>query len=247
MNVSASAPKSEHARSTSPTTTARSAIRRVSRKVFAARIASAPKRNSPSASSIQAAGERASGTPGTSRGTSTPTRLTVRTIATTAATRPSRTGIDRRSLTTARRREGEDRRTDRERGGAGQRDDAVLPDEHAGRDEPVHGKERGHDREPSGDDDRAGVTAPRPDRHQHERRGSGGERAHADAVEVHPQRRHHHHAAEQPEHEHREQRHPDEEADPGDRHAQPHPSRYRQDWAELKAVRSESAGSGAKQ
>ena len=73
-------------------------------------------------------------------------------------------------------------------------------------------------------DHRASVTAPRPDRHQHERRGGSDKRAHADAVEVHPQRRHHHHAPEQPEPEHRQQRHPDEEADSGDRHVQPHPS-----------------------
>ena len=70
-----------------------------------------------------------------------------------------------------------------------------------------------------------------------------GQRADADAVEVHPQRRHHHHAAAQPEREDREQRHPDEEADPGDRQVQPHPDPYRHDRERTQAPDSGRWGS----
>ena len=146
-------------------------------------------------------------------------------------------GIDRRSFTTA---SVERARTAAPTGSVAapvSAIDPVLPDEHAGRDEPVHGEERGHDREPAGDDHRAGVTAPRPDRHQHERRGGSDERAHADAVEVHPQRRHHHHAAEQPEPEHGQQA-PPRRAGGSRRSARATASqRYRQDWAGTQAPR----------
>ena len=70
--------------------------------MFAARIASAPKNASPTTRSAQAAGERASGTDGTSRGTRMPTALTATIAATTTPTSQSRKGIERRPLNTAR-------------------------------------------------------------------------------------------------------------------------------------------------
>ena len=239
MNVRARAPKSEHARSTRPTTTARSVIRRVSRNVFAARIASAPKKINPIASSVHAAGERASGTPGRAAAREPRAGLTDRTIATTTIRDEAEQDGDRPAIVDdGEGRERQNRGADRERGGARERNHAVLSDEHTGSDEPVHREDRGHDREPACDHDRAGVATTRADGHQDERRRRGGQGADADAVEVHPQGRHDHHATEQPEPENGDQRHPGEEANPGDRHAESHPSHIDRIEAELKPARA---------
>ena len=155
-------------------------------------------------------------------------------MATVAATRPSRPGNRATLVDHSHRREGEDRRTDRERSRSRQRHDTVLSHEHARCDESVHGEDRCHDREPARHDNRPRVTAPRSDRRQHERCGGGHEGAHTDTVEVHPQRRHHHHAPEQPEHEHGDHRYPDEETDPGDRCTYSHSTDIDRSSTELK-------------
>ena len=160
----------------------------------------------PTAKSARASGERAAGTLGTTLGTSTPTRLTATITTTIAATSTSTNGIERRAIQPRQAREGEHRGTDRQRGAAGQRDHAVVPDEHAGRHEPVHREERRHDREAAANDDRARVAAPRTDRHQQHGQRGGRQGADADAVEMHPERRHHHHAAVLDEHEGKGQR-----------------------------------------
>ena len=77
----------------------------------------------------------------------------------------------------------------------------------------MHRKQGSHDREAAADDDCAGVTAPRAGRHQQERQDGRGERADADAVEMHPERRHHHHAAVLGEHEDKRQREAQEKHD----------------------------------
>ena len=90
-------------------------------------------------------------------------------------------------------------RTDGQRGGAGERDDAVVTDEHAGGHKPVDGEQRRHDREAARHDDGARVAAASADREQRHGGCRSHEGADADAVEVHPQRRHHHRAAPLPE------------------------------------------------
>ena len=121
---------------------------------------------------------------------------------------------DRRSCVEQREaREREHGGADRERCGSGQGDHSVLSHHHARSHEAVDREERGHDREPTCDDDGPRVTASRPDGHQSEGGQRSGQRADADAVEMHPEWRHHHDSAEQPHHENRE--HGDADQKPG--------------------------------
>jgi hypothetical protein len=71
---------------------------------------------------------------------------------------------------------------------AGDRDQAVVAEDHAGRAQPVHREERRHQREPAADDHRAAVAFACADGRQGDGGCGGDERAHADAVEVHPER-----------------------------------------------------------
>jgi hypothetical protein len=89
-----------------------------------------------------------------------------------------------RALGRGKRRECEHGGADRERGAAGEGDEAVRAHEHARGGEPVQGEESGHDGERRADEDRAGVVATGAD----DREGQSGrhraERAGADAPEM---------------------------------------------------------------
>ena len=119
--------------------------------------------------------------------------------------------------------EGEHGRADGKRGPAGERDDTVRADEHAGGDEPVDGEQRRHDREAAGHDDGARVAPAGSLGEERDGGCRGDEGTDADPVEVHPERWHHHRLAPQPENDDRHDRQSPEQEQCRFREAATHP------------------------
>ena len=88
------------------------------------------------------------------------------------------------------------RGSDGERRRAGDGDEAVHAHQDSRGHEPVDGKQRRHEREAACDDHRARILLPCTGGHEEDGRRHGDEGGHADAVEVHPHRRHEHDLAE---------------------------------------------------
>ena len=129
---------------------------------MAARSASAAKKTRPTASSAQAAGERAAGTPGTRLGSSPPARLTATIVTTATQTDPEDPGIERGVVKTARP---ESESTAAPTGNVRAPVIATtpfIPTSTPGVTDPVDCEQRRHDREPARHDDGTRVRARAP-------------------------------------------------------------------------------------
>ena len=134
-------------------------MRRVSRNVRAARIASAPKSGEPDRESAQAAGDLASGTARHETRHQHADHAHRHDHDDACGHEPEQEGDRAARIQPRHTRQREHGSANRKGGAAGEGDHAVVADEHTRRHETVHRQQDGHDREPAADHDRSRVTA----------------------------------------------------------------------------------------